>query len=115
MKKWVAVFIACFVVQFLFVGTYKAQENNWIQGISVEGQKGDYVVQGKITGNDPVYYTVEDGHQELISQQKLSIVNGGFQLKIKIKEEQLPKNGALIIYFSKGDKETYPVVLEKFS
>lgn len=117
MKKWVAVFITCFVVQLLFVGTFKAQENNWIQGISVEGKNGNYVVQGKITAKnkDAIYYTVEDGHQELISQQKLSIVNGSFQLEVKIKEELLPKNGSLIIYFSKNDKETYSVVLEKFS
>ncbi|OCA84286.1 hypothetical protein A8F94_16370 [Bacillus sp. FJAT-27225] len=78
-------------------------ENTVFHEINVTGSNGSYTVTGKArprTGE--FFYTVEDGHNQLIKEMK--VVSGSkypdwaeFELKLTIPAKQLPKNGTLIL------------------
>ena len=71
------------------------------------------------------YYTVEDGHNQLISETE--VVPDAkypqwtpFSLKISISENKLPQNGSVILNLYERSKDgeiihTYPVLLERFN
>ncbi|MGG0739078.1 BsuPI-related putative proteinase inhibitor [Niallia taxi] len=89
-------------------------ERNMVSDIKTSGKKGLYTIEGK--ANSSLTYTVEDGHEEIISKHPVGVgENGSFKLKLVIKEASLPKNGTLILYFQdENGKISDPVILEKF-
>lgn len=104
---------------------YVPGENPVFKGVKVEGSNGIYKVTGQgrpISGK--FYYTVEDGHNELIGETE---VPGSkypewkpFMIDISIPENKLPGNGALILNLYERSKDgaiihTYPVLLERFN
>ncbi|TRZ35807.1 hypothetical protein CEQ21_09235 [Niallia circulans] len=94
--------------------TLTVPERNMVTDLKVSGQKGKYTVEGKV--NSTLSYTVEDGHEEIISKQPVVVgENGSFKLNLAIKEASLPKNGTLILYFQdEHGKISDPIVLQKF-
>ncbi|WP_052342779.1 BsuPI-related putative proteinase inhibitor [Bacillus sp. EB01] len=101
-------------------------ENTVFHTINVTGSNGRYTVSGKArprTGE--FFYTVEDGHNQLIKEMK--VVSGSkypewaqFELTLKIPANQLPKNGTLILNLYEKDAggsitgEPVAVVLQQF-
>lgn len=100
--------------------------NPVFQDISVKGQNGSYSVKGKARPTQgKMYYTVEDGHQEYISETEIKIKSKypeweTFDIKVEIDKEKLPKNATLILnLYERSEKEemilhTYPVILQNF-
>jgi len=116
LKKGLAVILVCIFINLMGGLPEKAMEQTeWIQQISVSGEKGMYEVKGKVSSEYPIFYTVEDGHQEFISNQNLKVVNGNFTVQVHLDKKQLPVNGTVMIYFMSANKETISVVLEVFS
>ncbi|WNS76831.1 intracellular proteinase inhibitor [Bacillus sp. DTU_2020_1000418_1_SI_GHA_SEK_038] len=101
-----------------------AVENNSFRKIQVSGEKGRYRVIGEARSNSgKLFYVVEDGHNELISEKKLEM-NEKFPLwsKIKIKinipKEEMPESGTIILYLYGRNEEgqminELPIILEK--
>lgn len=86
-----------------------------IEDVSVSGTKGNYLVKGKATTTGIIFYSVEDGHNEFIANQKLQVKNNQFLLQIHLDKDDLPANGTIILFFSEEGKEPYSVILESFS
>jgi hypothetical protein len=91
--------------------------------IKVEGSNGSYKISGEARPiNGKFYYTVEDGHNELVSQTAVSIASvfpkwKGFSISLSIPENKLPANGSLVLNLYEISKDgsivhTYPVLLE---
>ncbi|CAM3773392.1 Intracellular proteinase inhibitor BsuPI domain-containing protein [Mesobacillus thioparans] len=104
---------------------YIPGENPVFKGIHPEGSKGSYKIFGEARPIDgKFFYTVEDGHNELIAETE--IVQHSkypawtpFTIEITLPESKLPKNGSLILNLYERSKEgeiihTYPVLLERF-
>ncbi|SLK41419.1 Uncharacterised protein [Mycobacteroides abscessus subsp. abscessus] len=119
MKKIMAVVLCVIISGFIpYMSTASAnstKEQVKVQDISVSGSSGNYIVKGMISEGTDVYYTVEDGHNELIAKRKISLSNQKFSLEIHLNKKDLPTNGTIILYFSEEGKEPYSVVLETFS
>lgn len=120
LKKIMAVVLCVIISGFIpYISTAASANSNkeqvTVQNLSVSGTKGNYVVKGIFAEGKDVYYTVEDGHNELIPKKKLPLSNHKFSLEIHLNKEELPKNGTIILYFSVEGKEPYSVVLETFS
>lgn len=106
--------------------TYIPKEHPAIKNVKVQGSKGNYTVTGKarpLAGK--LFYTVEDGHNELVAetakQTKTKYPDWSeFAIEVKLPENKLPENGTLILnLYEREQKENkiihvYPVVLEKF-
>jgi len=119
LKKIIAV-VLCFIISgFIpYISTASANSNKEqvkLQDLSVSGTNGNYVIKGTVSTKNAVYYTVEDGHHELIAKKKVPLSNNKFLLHIHVNVKALPTNGTVILYFSEEGKEPYPVVLETFS
>lgn len=93
--------------------------------IKVTGQQGKYEVKGFArTQIGELFYTVEDGHNEYISEQRVELDKSGsewkeFKIDIKLNQNVLPKNATLILNLYLKSKNgdllnTYAVVLERF-
>ncbi|RDU35548.1 hypothetical protein DRW41_17580 [Neobacillus piezotolerans] len=93
--------------------------------VKAEGTNGSYKVTGKARPHSgEFFYTVEDGHSQLIPETKLS--SGAsypdwaeFEIVIKVPSGKLPKNGALILnlYEKKEGSilgQPLAVILEQF-
>lgn len=119
LKKIMTVALCVIISMFIpYISTVSANFNKeqvTLQELSVSGTNGNYVVKGIISEGKDVYYTVEDGHNELISKTKVPLSNHKFQLDIHINKQDLPRNGTVILYFSEEGKAPYSVVLETFS
>ena len=120
MKKITAIVIFCFIGGYIPFMTITAAANSIkeqvkIQDVSVSGTKGSYLIKGMAFSEDTIYYTVEDGHNELITKKTLPVKNHTFSLKLQLDEKNLPINGTLTLYFSEEGKEPYSIVLETFS
>ncbi len=87
-----------------------------ITNISTTGQTGNYTVEGTAHTKASLNYTVEDGHEEILSKQPVTVATDGkFKINVAINKEDLPKNGTLILYFQElNGKLSEPVILEKF-
>jgi hypothetical protein len=105
---------------------YVPGENPVFRGIKAEGRKGNYKVIGETRPmNGKFYYSVEDGHNELVKQTEL--VSGSiypqwkpFEVNVSIPADKLPMNGSLILNLYERSKDgtiihTYPVLLERFN
>lgn len=96
--------------------------NPVIRNVKVEGSKGNYLITGETKGSMGVYYNVEDGHLEYISEKPIRTTGSKdwehFKIEVHIPREKLPDNGSLIfnVYERSGEeiRNTYPVILEKF-
>lgn len=106
---------------FLIPGEIQIYKN-----LIVKGEQGNYQVTGRVRPlGGKLFYTVEDGHNELIAETVVKTETkypqwSDLSLSISIKESRLPSNGTLILhlYERAGQDEemihTCPVVLEKF-
>ncbi|MDQ0268774.1 BsuPI-related putative proteinase inhibitor [Cytobacillus purgationiresistens] len=92
--------------------------NQSFSDMRVSGHDGEYTVVGRHHSKQPFYYTVEDGHHQLISEKLHSSDKEDFAINILLKQEKLPENGSIIAYFyekSNGKMvNTFPVLLESF-
>lgn len=101
-----------------------AMENNAFRKIEVSGGKGTYTVTGEArSSSGELFYLVEDGHIEFISEKKLA-AKGKFpswstiKLDINIPEEKFPESGTIVLYLYERNNEgklinALPVILEK--
>lgn len=105
---------------------YIPGENPVFKGVISEGGKGNYRIMGEARPiNGKFYYTVEDGHNQLISETEVIPDEKypqwkPFTLKVAIPENKLPHNGSLILNLYERSKDgeiihTYPVLLEGFN
>jgi len=87
-----------------------------VTNISTAGQKGIYTIEGTAHTKESLSFTVEDGHEEILSKQPVTVADDGrFKFNVTINKENLPKNGTLILYFQElNGKLSEPVILEKF-
>ncbi|WP_445486647.1 BsuPI-related putative proteinase inhibitor [Niallia sp. 03133] len=94
-------------------------ENTVYKNIKVKGTNGSYTITGLAKTPNKLLYTVEDGHNELLSNQVVNKqADGSFLIHLEIPKHILPKNGTLILYLIE-EAETFikpfPVELEVFS
>ncbi|WP_102261826.1 BsuPI-related putative proteinase inhibitor [Mesobacillus jeotgali] len=105
---------------------YIPGENPVFNGVVSEGNKGNYIIKGEARPiNGKFFYTVEDGHNQLIPETE--VAPGAkypkwkpFSLEISIPESKLPQNGSVILNLYERGKDgeiihTYPVLLERFN
>ncbi|MBT2659903.1 BsuPI-related putative proteinase inhibitor [Bacillus sp. ISL-45] len=105
---------------------YIPAENPVFKGVVSEGGKGNYKIMGDARPiNGKFYYTVEDGHNQLIAETE--VVPDAkyphwkpFTLEVSIPESKLPQNGSVILNLYERSKDgeiihTYPVLLERFN
>ncbi|WP_226675790.1 BsuPI-related putative proteinase inhibitor [Mesobacillus jeotgali] len=105
---------------------YIPGENPVFKGVVSEGNKGNYIIKGEARPiNGKFFYTVEDGHNQLIPETE--VAPGAkypkwkpFSLEISIPESKLPQNGSVILNLYERGKDgeiihTYPVLLERFN
>ncbi|MCQ6274344.1 intracellular proteinase inhibitor [Bacillus sp. V3B] len=101
-------------------------ENPIFKDIVASGKKGVYLVTGQVNlEKDEFFYTVEDGHNEYISETPVKVSSNGptgnsFELAVTIPAEKLPQNGTLILNLYEKSKSgqilnNFPVVLETFN
>jgi len=94
------------------------EENQIFKNIKVQGSKGIYKITGYAHTKNKLLYTVEDGHKELISNQVVEKEkNNTFTIHVDIPEQNLPKNGTLILYLieeAANYDKPYPIELESF-
>lgn len=94
------------------------EENKIFKDIQVKGEKGKYTIKGIADTKNKLLYTIEDGHNELISKQWVTKKkNGIFTIHVDIPEQDLPKNGTLILYLieeAANYDKPYPIELESF-
>ncbi|UQD51387.1 intracellular proteinase inhibitor [Bacillus methanolicus] len=101
-------------------------DNPVFRNVKVSGEKGHYKVSGEARPIKGLfYYSVEDGHNEFISEtvraHKTKFPKWApFSISIDIDKSKLPVNASLILNLyerSKKDKSiihSYPVLLEQF-
>ncbi|RSD29359.1 BsuPI-related putative proteinase inhibitor [Mesobacillus subterraneus] len=105
---------------------YIPGENPVFKGVRAEGSKGTYKVSGEARPiHGKFYYTVEDGHNELVGETELIFTEKypqwkPFTIDISIPENKLPQNASLILNLYERSKDgeiihTYPVLLERFN
>lgn len=101
---------------------YISEKNPSFRHAKVSGEKGNYIVTGEarpVSGK--LYYTVEDGHNELIAEQPLKINPKGwepFKIDVSIPAEKLPESGSVVLHLYERNKKdgsiihSFSVVLE---
>ncbi|WP_121609623.1 BsuPI-related putative proteinase inhibitor [Mesobacillus foraminis] len=104
---------------------YLPKENPAFKHIEVSGQQGTYTIKGLASPKDGYfYYSVEDGHNQLLKETKAEGEKAPeawkpFKIEIHLPPDALPKNGTLILHLyernSDGDLiNSYPLILERF-
>ncbi|MFB6465291.1 BsuPI-related putative proteinase inhibitor [Cytobacillus sp. Hz8] len=105
---------------------YIPKSDSAFQNFQVIGREGKYQIIGQVRPHSgEFYYTVEDGHNEIIKETRV-IAKSKFpqwspiHWVISIGKEKLPKNGAFILHLYERDgkgtiTESSPVLLEKFT
>lgn len=79
------------------------ENSDAFRNIEVSGDNGEYVVTGEARVFEGVfYYTVEDGHNNLVEETNITVDKGApawepFELKLSLPEDQLPLNGTLTL------------------
>ncbi|MEH7444480.1 BsuPI-related putative proteinase inhibitor [Bacillus sp. JJ1122] len=105
---------------------YVPGENPVFKGVRAEGTQGNYKITGEARPiNGKFYYTVEDGHNELIREAELVPESKypqwkPFVIGVSISREKLPQNGSVILNLYERSKDgtmihAYPVLLERFN
>jgi hypothetical protein len=99
------------------------EENQAFHHVSKGGLGGNYQIKGE-TNSKVFFYTVEDGHRQIIKEQRVIVENPNsqwipFSIQLKILEKELPKNGSLIMnLYNRGSdgeiKDHYPILLDRF-
>jgi Intracellular proteinase inhibitor len=90
--------------------------------VKITGENGLYSVE--IDGHPKsgkVWYSVEDGHNELLSEKGVSALskNGEkFNINVSISSDRLPENGTVLLHLYEKDMEgniinSFPVILER--
>ncbi|MGJ7910306.1 Gmad2 immunoglobulin-like domain-containing protein [Neobacillus sp. LXY-1] len=93
--------------------------------VKVTGTTGNYQITGELNpASKEFFYTVEDGHNELVKEERVLLKGKEekwrpFSLKIQIPREKLPGNGSLILHLYEKDKSgeiqnSFPMLLERF-
>ncbi|MBM7364188.1 hypothetical protein [Priestia taiwanensis] len=80
-----------------------------VSDVKIEGKDGTYKVTGRVTGKlEKLYYSVEDGHHELVYGAEVPVKGNTFTLSLQFNKKKLPSNGTLILfmYTKNGDKIT---------
>lgn len=101
------------------------EEDAVFSAIHSEGSRGTYTVTGKARPRSgSFYYTVEDGHNQLVPETKVTTGTtypewGEFKIALSLSPDQLPLSGTLIlnIYEKEGEAmkgEPVAIVLEQF-
>jgi hypothetical protein len=100
------------------------KENTVFRNVKTMGESGEYVVKGETRVKTFFYYSVEDGHRQLLKEQKIKIQDDHtgwktFSIPLKISRESLPENGTIIINIYERNQEgqilnNFPVSLERF-
>ncbi|RCW69717.1 BsuPI-related putative proteinase inhibitor [Saliterribacillus persicus] len=91
------------------------------QNVEVDGKDGQYMVTGQFTSDvEKAAYTVEDGHNQLITETEIERTNPSenhFRFEIKIEPELLSSNSTvmLVLYtLNDGQRgEEKPIILER--
>jgi hypothetical protein len=102
-------------------------ENPVFRHVETSGEKWRYTITGEIkSSTGEFYYSVEDGHNELIPEKKVELdaspgVWTKFEVQIVVPEGNLPDNGSLILFLYERNKPQdgeivhgFPVILETF-
>lgn len=99
------------------------EQNEIFRDVNVTGSAGKYLVKG-VTKAKAFFYTVEDGHNQLITEQSQHTANSDtewrpFEIQISIPSSQLPTNGSLILNLYQRSSEgqilnNYPLSLQRF-
>ncbi|WP_019153280.1 hypothetical protein [Robertmurraya massiliosenegalensis] len=121
LKKIAYLFFIPFLVNFVSGDVQEASEKSIFQNVQVKGEGGSYTVTGEAnTKEGQIFYTVEDGHYQYITETVLSLSkkSAQFQINIKLPPEKLPENATLILHLYEKDDNgrilhSYPVVLEQ--
>ncbi|WP_082693052.1 Gmad2 immunoglobulin-like domain-containing protein [Bacillus sp. FJAT-29814] len=100
-----------------------SEQNPVFRHVQVSGADGTYVASGEAKAAKGIfYYTVEDGHNEYIQEQRVRTQGGEkwerFTINVKVAPEAVPKNGTLLLnLYQKNEKgeitNLYPVILER--
>ena len=102
-----------------------SEEDAVFTAIHSEGSRGAYTVTGKARPRSgSFYYTVEDGHNQLVPETKVAMGTtypewGEFKIALSLSPDQLPLSGTLIlnVYEKEGEAmkgEPVAIVLEQF-
>jgi hypothetical protein len=95
------------------------EENQTFRNVKAKGSKGIYTITGEVNSPSGGFsYAVEDGHNEY-THENVQIPPGKWQpftIQVKIPEDKLPSNAALILYLNENSDNGKPftVILEKF-
>jgi hypothetical protein len=113
-------------ILFFLIPTFSfAKEDSLFKNIVVDGGSGQYKVRGDAhLGKDTFFYSVEDGHTQLIGETKVQTGKAfgdayPFVISVSIPKDKLPTNRTLIMnLYTKSEKgeilHSHPVVLEVF-
>lgn len=119
--------ILCFAVVFYVLPSLGfAKEESVFRNVIVSGSNGSYEIHGEVlTSQKYFFYSVEDGHNQLLSETKVKAsANAGklaqFSIHVDIPISELPKNATLILHLYEKSTSgqiihSYPVVLEVFN
>ena len=96
-----------------FLQRYSPNEKNLaFKDIKVSKENGKYLITGKVKAKKhSVYYTVEDGHNELVLETAVPINNISetkwslFKIEFAIQTNKWPKNGEVFLIFYEKDKD----------
>lgn len=98
--------------QAFFTEISQNEENLAFKDIKVRKENGKYLITGKVKAEKhSVYYTVEDGHNELVLEtaiSKDSIMETKwslFKIEFAIQTNKWPKNGEVFLILYEKDKD----------
>jgi len=99
----------------------QSEQGNF-KDVQVNKTNGKYIVTGKSKLKKGVfYYSVENGHNEVVTEQKVKVNNlnwTSFKLSFSPKE-QSPKNGVLLLNLYEKNRsgeviDNFPIVVDHF-
>ncbi|WP_026585284.1 BsuPI-related putative proteinase inhibitor [Bacillus sp. J33] len=102
---------------------YIPGQNPSFRHAKASGEQGMYTVTLEARSlSGKLFYTVEDGHNELIAERPLQTKSSDWEpitISLRIPKEKLPESGSVILYlYEKSQKDgsiihSFPIVLEK--
>jgi len=93
-------------------------ESTVFTNIDVKGKEGVYVISGKANiGETGFYYTVDDGHNYLVDEKKISVdlsygMPAPFIIHVQIPKEKLPNKGTLILTLYERNNQDGSIINE---
>ena len=98
--------------QIFFTTISPNEKNLAFRDIQVSKENGKYLITGKVKAEKhSVYYTVEDGHNELVLETAVPINNISatkwslFKIEFAIQTNKWPKNREVFLIFYEKDKD----------